>query len=77
MPQIVLFTVLFAVLFARQAKALRVTFFDQKDFKGDSYTFYGGVTEANSDCTPCVKVVRPQTASVLGCTVPDDRDTSD
>ena len=57
MPQVVLATVLFALFFTRQTRALRVTFFNQKDFKGDSYTFYGGVTEVGSDCTPCVKVV--------------------
>ena len=57
MPQVVLAAVFFALFYATQARALRVTFFNQKDFKGDSYTFYGGVREVGSDCTPCVKVV--------------------
>ena len=48
---------LIVVALHRVAESSIVTFYDQKDFQGDSITFHGTTGDEVGDCSACVRVV--------------------
>ena len=48
---------LIVIALQKVAESSIVTFYDQKDFQGDSITFHGGGGEGEGDCSACVRVV--------------------